>query len=153
MNTPTNYAGNGSEDPFFQSREWLQLRYRTIEASNGNCSSCGNRHSAPNPLQVDHIKPRSKYPELALTPSNLQVLCRQCNLGKGNKTEKDWRITATPALEMQINLAPESRSKLQQLNWIMHNGDNEQMRRDAKKEYEKLRSTVAHRPRVRSSSA
>jgi 5-methylcytosine-specific restriction endonuclease McrA len=30
-------------------------------------------------LTVDHIKPRSKYPALALVLSNLRVLCRRCN--------------------------------------------------------------------------
>ena len=42
-------------------------------------------------LHVDHIKPRSKYPELALDPNNLQVLCKDCNLGKSNLYNTDWR--------------------------------------------------------------
>jgi 5-methylcytosine-specific restriction endonuclease McrA len=42
-------------------------------------------------MHVDHIKPRSKYPHLALRESNLQVLCEACNLGKGNWDETDWR--------------------------------------------------------------
>jgi 5-methylcytosine-specific restriction endonuclease McrA len=42
-------------------------------------------------INVDHIKPRRKYPELALTESNLQVLCGTCNHGKGSWDETDWR--------------------------------------------------------------
>ncbi|RYZ77711.1 MAG: hypothetical protein EOP05_00795 [Proteobacteria bacterium] len=42
-------------------------------------------------MHVDHIKPRSKYPHLELEFSNLQVLCRQCNFGKSNKYEDDFR--------------------------------------------------------------
>ncbi len=42
-------------------------------------------------MHVDHIKPRRKYPELALSRSNLQVLCNLCNHGKGNWDETDWR--------------------------------------------------------------
>ena len=42
-------------------------------------------------IHVDHIKPRSIYPDLALTYDNLQLLCEDCNLGKGNKCEIDWR--------------------------------------------------------------
>ena len=42
-------------------------------------------------MNVDHIKPRKKYPELALDKSNLQVLCEECNHGKGNWDETDWR--------------------------------------------------------------
>ena len=40
---------------------------------------------------VDHIKPRSKYPELSLVFDNLQVLCGACNKGKGNKYQTDYR--------------------------------------------------------------
>jgi len=42
-------------------------------------------------LHVDHIKPRSKYPELSLTFSNLQILCEDCNFGKSNIDQTDWR--------------------------------------------------------------
>ncbi|MFC6439812.1 HNH endonuclease [Bowmanella sp. JS7-9] len=33
-------------------------------------------------LHVDHVKPRAKFPELALDINNLQILCETCNLGK-----------------------------------------------------------------------
>lgn len=72
---------------FYRSPEWLDLRYRALTASRGRCELCG----ATNQLHVDHIKPRSKYPRLELALSNLQVLCRECNLGKSNKDETDWR--------------------------------------------------------------
>ena len=42
-------------------------------------------------IHVDHIKPRSKFPELALEFDNLQILCDDCNIGKCNKYEDDWR--------------------------------------------------------------
>jgi hypothetical protein len=31
------------------------------------------------------------YPELELELDNLQVLCDLCNMGKSNKSEKQWR--------------------------------------------------------------
>ena len=43
------------------------------------------------PIHVDHIKPRSTHPELALDPNNLQVMCDDCNLGKSNTDQIDWR--------------------------------------------------------------
>lgn len=46
-------------------------------------------------MNVDHIRPRSRFPELALTESNLQVLCETCNHGKGNWSERDWRPAHT----------------------------------------------------------
>ena len=42
-------------------------------------------------MHVDHIKPRLRYPELALDMNNLQVLCAICNHGKGGFDETDWR--------------------------------------------------------------
>ena len=42
-------------------------------------------------LHVDHIKPRSKYPELELDITNLQILCEDDNLGKSNRYETDYR--------------------------------------------------------------
>ena len=78
-------------DPFYDSQAWHELRYKALKKSDGRCQLCGARQTAENPLQVDHIKPRSKHPELALTLSNLQVLCRDCNQGKSNTDETDWR--------------------------------------------------------------
>jgi 5-methylcytosine-specific restriction endonuclease McrA len=40
---------------------------------------------------VDHIKPRSTHPKLALAFDNLQLLCEDCNIGKSNKCDIDWR--------------------------------------------------------------
>ena len=78
-------------DPFYDSQAWHELRYKALKKSDGRCQLCGARLTAENPLQVDHIKPRSKHPEMALTLSNLQVLCRACNLGKSNTDQTDWR--------------------------------------------------------------
>ena len=41
-------------------------------------------------MTIDHIKPRSRYPTLALSPSNMQVLCRKCNEEKDGG-EMDYR--------------------------------------------------------------
>ncbi|MCH7696168.1 MAG: HNH endonuclease [Proteobacteria bacterium] len=40
---------------------------------------------------MDHIKPVSKYPELARDLNNLQVLCEDCNVSKGNQHEDDLK--------------------------------------------------------------
>lgn len=73
---------------FFESKEWLDLRYKTLKRYGRLCMCCGDTSGV---MQVDHIKPRSKYPELALDPENVQVLCKACNTGKSNKDETDWR--------------------------------------------------------------
>lgn len=69
---------------FYTSDAWIRLRYDVLQRSNGHCSLCGRGPLADGvKLHVDHIKPRSRYPELELDPKNLQVLCRDCNMGKG----------------------------------------------------------------------
>ena len=78
-------------DDFLKSREWLNLRYRVLRKQGGFCRLCGHRGSHNNPIQVDHIKSRWTFPHLALVESNLQVLCRDCNLGKGAYDATDWR--------------------------------------------------------------
>lgn len=73
---------------FYLTKEWQQLRYLTLGKYDRKCMVCFRTNLE---LHVDHIKPISKFPELALDPNNLQVLCRDCNLGKGNKDCIDWR--------------------------------------------------------------
>ncbi len=68
---------------FYASAEWRLIREQVIEEQKHVCQICGCRITIDNDLTVDHIKPRSKFPELALDKSNLQVLCRRCNSSKG----------------------------------------------------------------------
>ena len=92
-----------SKDNFLASREWAQVRYEALQASDGKCQCCGRSKHDGIILHVDHIHPRSKRPDLALTLSNLQVLCAQCNRGKGAWDETDWRDTLTEAFKATIN--------------------------------------------------
>lgn len=79
---------------FFDSDEWKAIRYRALRHYGRKCMCCGAENSDGKKMHVDHIKPRSKYPELALTFSNLQVLCEDCNIGKGATDETDFRPSA-----------------------------------------------------------
>lgn len=77
---------------FLLSPEWRKIRYKTLKLADGCCQLCGmsyRKHGII--LNVDHIKPRKHYPNLALSLSNLQVLCEACNHGKGNTDQTDWR--------------------------------------------------------------
>jgi hypothetical protein len=73
---------------FYESHAWKTLRYAALKQSGGKCCCCG---SAQGPLHVDHIIPRSKDASKELDLSNLQVLCGDCNEGKGNWDQTDWR--------------------------------------------------------------
>ncbi len=70
-------------DRFYESREWISLRYKILRRDGHRCSVCGARAEDGAEFHVDHIRPRSRFPELALDPSNLRVLCAACNVGKG----------------------------------------------------------------------
>lgn len=78
-------------DKFLESFEWRRLRYEALKKNDGRCELCGRNKHDGIILNVDHIKPRKKHPELALDIENLQVLCGPCNHGKGNIDKTDWR--------------------------------------------------------------
>lgn len=80
-----------SKDDFLQSYQWRKLRYEAILKYGRKCMLCGATPESGVQIHVDHIKPRKKYPELALDINNLQILCGVCNHGKGNWDESDWR--------------------------------------------------------------
>lgn len=86
---------------FYLTDEWRRLRYRVLRKHKARCMCCGrSRKDNGVTIHVDHIKPRSKYPRLELDFNNLQILCEDCNLGKSNIDETDWRPTEENIDEM-----------------------------------------------------
>ena len=51
------------------------------------CMSCGSVYGH----EIDHIKPKSIYPEYYDKLDNLQILCRDCNEKKGMINGPDYR--------------------------------------------------------------
>jgi 5-methylcytosine-specific restriction endonuclease McrA len=78
-------------DDFLQSYEWRRLRMEVLVERGAKCECCGISPKEGAVMNVDHIKPRLRFPHLKLEKSNLQVLCAPCNHGKGNWDETDWR--------------------------------------------------------------
>ncbi len=70
---------------FYSSPEWNLIRKQVIREKGWICSKCGESIKNSYDVTVDHIRPRSKYPELALDKQNLCVLCRSCNASKGDR--------------------------------------------------------------------
>lgn len=82
-----------NKDNFYNTWAWKDIRYQALDKCGRRCMSCGASPLKDNKvvLHVDHIKPFRKYPELALDINNLQVLCEDCNMGKGYWDETDFR--------------------------------------------------------------
>lgn len=89
------FASRGS-DEFLRSFEWRRVRMQVLLRDGARCSCCGRTAVDGVVINVDHIKNRKSHPHLALDPQNLQVLCGDCNHGKGNKFSTDWRRTPAP---------------------------------------------------------
>jgi 5-methylcytosine-specific restriction endonuclease McrA len=71
---------------FYTSTEWRKIRNEIIAVHKNVCQHCGHTIRRKIDITVDHIKPRSKFPELALKSMNLRVLCRPCNSAKGARS-------------------------------------------------------------------
>jgi hypothetical protein len=82
---------NPTADEFLSSFEWRSLRMMALKKHGARCQCCGASPATGAVMHVDHIKPRKFFPELALDLDNLQVLCGDCNHGKGNWDTTDWR--------------------------------------------------------------
>jgi hypothetical protein len=81
---------SNKHEGFYQSSAWLELRIRVLDVYGPICMCCGS-YPPEVVIHVDHIKPFSVWPELALEFDNLQVLCENCNRGKSNKVMTDYR--------------------------------------------------------------
>jgi hypothetical protein len=98
---PTKVKKNfAASDAFLESYEWRRVRMVVLKRDGARCACCGATPADGVRMNVDHIKPRKKFPELALDPQNLQVLCEVCNHGKGNWDQTDWRA-GEPANDSQ----------------------------------------------------
>ena len=60
------------------------LRRQVFARDEGRCTACGSTKH----LHVDHIRPYSRRGRHRLL--NLRLLCRTCNLKKGDKLDQHW---------------------------------------------------------------
>lgn len=59
------------------------VRFNVLRRDGFRCVYCGNKASDQSPLQIDHVKPRSKGG--SNEPENLVAACRACNIGKSDR--------------------------------------------------------------------
>lgn len=71
-----NYGGKVNLKKI-RSKITKPLKQRIKQRDSKTCLCCGRKFE--NHLEVHHIMPISKYPELATIPENLASLCQQCH--------------------------------------------------------------------------
>lgn len=87
---------------FYASWAWRTLRMEVLNEYGRRCMCCGStpEHTDMSGLHVkivvDHIKPIHHYWPWRLRKDNLQVLCDECNQGKGAWDETDHRPKPAP---------------------------------------------------------
>jgi 5-methylcytosine-specific restriction endonuclease McrA len=72
-----------ADKSFYKSPEWRAVRLAVLIAALFACADCGGKAD-----HVHHIIERKHRPDLALEPSNLQAVCRECH---NSKRRKDLR--------------------------------------------------------------
>ena len=82
---------NPQSDEFLSGYQWRELRMKALTKYGRKCMCCGATPESGSVMHVDHIRPRRLFPMLALDLENLQILCHECNHGKGNWDQTDWR--------------------------------------------------------------
>lgn len=88
---------DSAKGAFYKSWEWKRARYKVLKEYGPRCMLCGAERGDigsdgdPVKICVDHIKPISRYWHLRLEQTNLQILCNECNMGKGAWDQSDWR--------------------------------------------------------------
>ena len=75
------------DDKFYSAWSWRKLRFEVLKKYGAVCMLCNSTEN----IVVDHILPRKKFPKLAMDINNLQVLCRNCNMGKSDDDYTDFR--------------------------------------------------------------
>ena len=75
----SNKENNGEKHHYYKNR------YELLKKANFKCQCCGSspKEDPSVRLQIDHIKPKSKGG--TDKKDNLQILCWECNIGKGNR--------------------------------------------------------------------
>jgi 5-methylcytosine-specific restriction endonuclease McrA len=76
---------------------WRKLRKRILERDDFHCQRCFIKYKilTKTNLEVHHIKPRHKYPELVYDETNLVTICKTCNLQIGTEETLDFEFTPT----------------------------------------------------------
>lgn len=75
----TKLIRDGNIHAFYVSSIWEYRRAEVLKEQNYECQRCKARGTYSEATTVHHIKHLKKYPQLALTKSNLMSVCKECH--------------------------------------------------------------------------
>jgi|SRR3990167_6301904 len=81
-----NPSKRGENHYYWKGGKWKYIKRLVLIRDNFTCQICGMREDEI--MVVDHIKPKSVFPELELESSNLIVLCPNCHARKTIREKK-----------------------------------------------------------------
>lgn len=98
------YEQNKEQVKILTGARWRKLRKQIMQRDLYICQRCYHKYGTINTedLQVHHIKPRTKYPELIYEPTNLVTICGTCNKQLGVKEELDFKFKGNVDLERRL---------------------------------------------------
>lgn len=108
FNNVKQHSSQQDREDFYRSWDWRTLRMKVIKKYGRRCMCCGSTpgdvdtSGAPVRIVVDHIKPIATVWQMRLVPSNLQILCDECNMGKGAWDETDHRSDVEKLIAEQL---------------------------------------------------
>ncbi len=79
---------SGNTAPFYNTREWAELRERKRQAEHYECERCRAKGLYRPGRTVHHKKYLRRHPELALSWDNLECLCEECHYEEHHKAEQ-----------------------------------------------------------------
>ena len=74
------------------------------EASSDKCMYCESKVSAIDHAEIEHIKPKSKYPELTYTWENLGYVCSKCNNAKRDQYDENTPLIDPYTEDPEVHL-------------------------------------------------
>lgn len=69
----------GENNPKWKGGSKGTMRRYAITRDNFTCQKCGMKEPMPGFMDIDHIKPKTKFPELKRVLDNLLTLCPNCH--------------------------------------------------------------------------
>jgi uncharacterized protein (TIGR02646 family) len=86
-------AGNDPPQALLDSYRDPELKAHLVAEAHGKCAYCESKITHVYFGDIEHIKPKSRFPAESLDPENLVLACALCNNSKGDFWEE-----ATPLL-------------------------------------------------------